>query len=117
MTAYSEEGQTAKRGISIHINEEVAREAGYRGTLAQGLMSADYLSEMMAEAFGRGWIQGGRLSVKLIVPVYAGDEITAKGVIKEIIPEGEAQRVVVDVWCENQRGQQVTVGTASALVP
>lgn len=116
MTAYSEDGQTAKRGVSIHISEEVARKAGFKGTLAQGLMSADYISELMAHTFGPGWIQGGKLSLKFIAPVYAGDEVTAKGINKEYVPEGEDQRALVEVWCENQTGQKVTIGTASALV-
>jgi len=116
MTAYSEEGQTAKRGISIHIHEEVARRAGFKGTLAQGLMSADYISELMVRAFGSGWIQGGKLSLKFIAPVYAGDTITAQGVVKGQTPEREGQRVLVETWCENQTGQRVAVGTASALL-
>jgi 3-hydroxybutyryl-CoA dehydratase len=117
MTAYSEDSQTARRGISIHIHEEIAQKAGLKGTIAQGLMSVDYISELMARTFGMGWIQRGELSVKFIAPVYAGDEITAKGVVKEQVVEGKLQRTLVEVWCENQAGQKVTVGTASAVNP
>jgi hypothetical protein len=116
MTAYSEEGQTTKRGISIHVHEEVARKAGFKGTIAQGLMSADYISEMMAQTYGPGWIRGGKLSLKFIASVYAGDEVTAKGIVQKQIQEEGTQRAIVEVWCENQTGQKVTVGTASALI-
>jgi acyl dehydratase len=117
MTAYSEDSQTARRGISIHIQEEVARKAGLKGTVAQGLMSVDYISELMAQTFGMGWIQHGELSVKFIASVYAGDEITARGVVKEQIVEDKLQQTLVEVWCENQAGQKVTVGIASAVNP
>ncbi|HWP47633.1 MAG TPA: MaoC/PaaZ C-terminal domain-containing protein [Candidatus Limnocylindrales bacterium] len=117
MTAYSEDSQTAQRGISIHIHEEVARKAGLKGTVAQGLMFVDYISELMAQTFGMGWIQHGELSVKFIASVYAGDEITARGVVKEQVIEGTYPRTLVEVWCENQAGQKVTVGIASAINP
>ncbi len=117
MTAYSEDSQTAQRGISIHIHEEVARKAGLKGTVAQGLMSVDYISELMVQTFGMGWIQHGELSVKFIAPVYAGDEITTRGVVRERVIEDKLQRTLIEVWCENQIGQKVTVGIAGAVNP
>jgi acyl dehydratase len=47
--------------------------------------------------------------------VYAGDRLTVHGVIKEKLQEGDATRVVVEVWCENQDGVKTAVGTASGL--
>jgi hypothetical protein len=38
-------------------------------------------------------------------------------VVKEMRPEGAGPRVVVEVWCENQRGEKTAVGTASGLAP
>jgi hypothetical protein len=36
--------------------------------------------------------------------------------VKDLRPEADATRVVVEVWCENQHGQKTAVGTASGLL-
>jgi hypothetical protein len=36
-------------------------------------------------------------------------------VVKELRPESGGTRVVVEVWCQNQRGEKTAVGTASGL--
>ncbi len=101
---------------NIHNDPEFARNAGLPNAISQGLTSVDYISQAMGSFFGKGWQRGGKVSVAFVSPVYAGDTITVKGVVKEIAPEGKAQRITVDVWCENQSGKKVTVGTASGLV-
>jgi len=102
--------------VSIHTDEELAKGVGLPGTVAAGLMLVDYLSEMLTDFLGTGWIQGGRIAVSFIVPVRPGDEITARGVVRGKLSEGPATRLILDVWCENQRGEKVTAGTASGLV-
>jgi acyl dehydratase len=104
------------RARSIHSDEEWARRKGFRTTLAQGMMSTAYVSEMMTRLLGAGFVKGGTMSVTFVQPVYAGDRLTVRGVVKELRPEGAAIRVVVDVWCENQHGQKTAVGTASGVI-
>jgi len=86
------------------------------GDVAGGPLLLSQLSRMMMIAFGEGWIKGGKLSAKIIRPAYAGDFITAKGIIKEKLPENSGVRYVCDVWVEKQTGEKVIVGTASGLV-
>jgi acyl dehydratase len=104
------------RTRSIHTDEAWARSKGFRTTLAQGMMSTAYISEMMMELLGAGFIRGGAMSVAFVQPVYAGDRLTVRGVVKEVRPETGGRRVVVDVWCENQHGQKTAVGTASGML-
>jgi len=112
MEAYSRlEGE-----VSIHTDDELAKKVGLPGTVAAGMMLVDYLSEMLTNFFGTGWIQGGKIAVSFILPVRAGDGVTAKGVVRDKLSEGPATRLILDVWCENQRGEKVTAGTASGLV-
>src|SRR5882724_1313669 len=99
-----------------HIDEAWARQKGFRTTLAQGMMSTAYVSEMMTRLLGAGFIKGGTMSVAFVKPVYVGDRLTVRGVVKEMRPEKEATRVVVEVWCENQHRQKTAVGTASGLL-
>ena len=105
------------RTRSIHTDEAWARQKGFRTTLAQGMMSTAYVSEMMTRLLGAGFIKGGTMSVAFIKPVYAGDRLTVHGVVKDRRRENGATRVVVEVWCENQHGEKTAVGTASGLSP
>jgi len=103
------------RPRSIHSDEAWAHEKGFRTTLAQGMMSTAYVSEMMTRFLGAGFVKGGSMSLAFVKPVYAGDRLTVHGVVKEVRPEGAGTRVVVEVWCENQDGEKTAVGTASGL--
>ncbi|MGH7314789.1 MAG: MaoC family dehydratase [Candidatus Rokuibacteriota bacterium] len=105
------------RPRSIHSDEAWAREKGFRTTLAQGMMSTAYVSEMMTHFLGAGFVKGGTLSMAFIKPVYAGDRLIVHGVVKEMRPEGVGTRVVVEVWCENQHGEKTAAGAASGLRP
>jgi len=101
---------------NIHTDDEVARQAGLPRALAQGRYPIAYISERMLEFFGQGWAQGGKLDVTLVKGVYPGDTLTVKGVVTRKIPEGNAMRLVLDVWLENQDGEPATTGTASGMV-
>ena len=103
------------RPNSIHTDEEWARKKGFRAPLAQGMMSTAYVSQLMVEFLGEGFVRGGRMSVSFIKPVIVGDTLTVHGVVKSREPEGNRTRVTVEVWCENQDGVQTMVGTASGL--
>ncbi|ETW96176.1 MAG: hypothetical protein ETSY2_46915, partial [Candidatus Entotheonella gemina] len=101
---------------NIHTDDEVARRAGLPRALAQGRYPIAYISERMLAFFGTGWIQGGKLDVTLVKGIFPGDTITVKGIITEKSPEDDALRLVLDVWLENQHGEQATAGVASGLV-
>jgi len=104
------------RPRSIHSDEAFAREKGFRTCLAQGMMSTAYASQLMVKLLGPGFALGGTLSMAFIKPVYAGDRLIARGVVKDRQPENGATRVVVEVWVENQHGEKTAVGHASGLV-
>ena len=105
------------RPRSIHTDEAWAHAKGFRTTLAQGMMSTAYASELMTRLLGKSFLAGGTLSMAFIRPVYAGDRLTVHGLIKETRREGARTRVVVEVWCENQHGEKTATGTASGLTP
>lgn len=102
---------------NIHTDDEVARRAGLPGAVAQGRYPISYLSERAMKFFGDGWVRGGRLDVALVKPIFPGDTVTARGVIRERLAEGGATRLILDMWLENQDGVRVTAGTASGLAP
>jgi 3-hydroxybutyryl-CoA dehydratase len=101
---------------SIHTDEAWARTKGFRAPLAQAMMSTAYVSELMTRFLGEGFVKGGTMSMVFIKPVYVGDRLTVRGVVKERHAEAAGTRVVVEVWCENQDGDKTAVGTASGLL-
>ena len=101
---------------NIHTDDEIARRAGLPRALAQGRYPVGYISERMMDFFGKGWVQGGNLEVSLVKGIFPGDTITVKGIITEKLPDGDAIRLVLDVWLENQAGEPATAGIASGLV-
>lgn len=103
------------RPRSIHTDPEWARAKGFPAPLAQGMMSTGYVSQMMVDFLGEGFVEGGKMSVKFIKPVIVGDTLTLHGVVRDLVPEGADTRVVVEVWCENQDGVKTMVGEASGL--
>ena len=103
------------RPKSIHTDPEWAKAKGFAAPLAQGMMSTAYVSEMMVELLGEGFIKGGKMSVKFVKPVLAGDTLTMQGCVKSKEPEGSRTRIVVEFWCENQQGVKTLVGEASGL--
>ena len=104
------------RPRSIHTDPDWARQKGFRAPLAQGMMSTAYVSEMMVAFLGEGFVQGGRMAVKFIKPVFVGDTLTLNGVVRDMQPaEAGRMRIEVEVWCENQDGVKTMVGEASGL--
>ena len=103
------------RPRSIHTDPEWAKKKGFAAPLAQGMMSTAYVSEMMVKLLGEGFVQGGRMNVKFIKPVLAGDTLTMHGRVKEKLPDAQATRIVVEFWCENQDEVKTMVGEASGL--
>jgi acyl dehydratase len=99
----------------IHFDPEFAKKAGLPAPIATGVMSSAYVCEMLARAFGIEWIRSGSLDLKFIRPIYAGDTVTARGRVTAKMETSTGVRMSLDVWCETQRGEPVTVGTASVV--
>ena len=107
-------GRDAK---NIHTDEETAKRAGLPGTIAQSrLILAGTICESMLNLFGKGWIQGGRLSIAFTRFIRPGDILTSRGIVRDKIAEDSHTRVLLEVWLENQRGERVISGEASGLV-
>ncbi len=103
------------RPKSIHTDAEWAKKKGFAAPLAQGLMSTAYVSQMMVDFLGEGFVKGGTINVSFIKPVLAGDTLTMHGEVRSKEADGAHTRVTVEFWCENQQGIKTLVGTASGL--
>ena len=98
-----------------HNDYDIAHNWGMDAPLVFASQVMEYLGEMLVKFFGVGYL-GGNLSLSIVQPMYPDDTITTRGVVIEKVTEGNKIRLVLDVWCENQKGEKVIAGKASGLV-
>jgi acyl dehydratase len=80
-------------------------------------MSFAYLHELLARQFGPDFRQGGHLSVTFLKPVYAGDTLTAHGVVSNKENIDHRTRLGLQVWLENQQGEKTAEGYVEVIIP
>lgn len=101
---------------SIHTDRDVAGESGLKGTVAQGLMVATYLSEWATDLFGPAWFQTGWMSLSFVAPLFAEDTVSLFGVVTDVTPSEAGDRIELEVWAQNQDGQNAVVGWFAAIL-
>jgi acyl dehydratase len=101
---------------NYHNDVEEARKLGFNEIVVQGTFVTCFISELMTQRFGEGWFLGGRMSLTFVNPLWAGEAVSAGGIVREITPEGTLQRAHLDVWTAKDDGTRTIVGTASALL-
>jgi acyl dehydratase len=99
---------------NYHTDVEMARALGFPDIVVQGMMSVCFVADLLTDRYGDGFLAAGKLDVRLVNVVWPGDAITARGQVRELVPEGFRRRVHLDVWCEKGDGTVTVVGTASA---
>ena len=95
-----------------HIDEEYAKGTFFKTRIAHGMLSAGFISAVMANRLpGPGCIYL-RQELSFLAPVRIGDTVTAHVEVLELDPEKNRARL--KTWCVNQKG--VTVIDGEALV-
>ena len=81
----------------VHLDAAFAATTPFKGIIAHGMLSASFMSAVLANKLpGPGTVYLGQ-SLKFKAPVRPGDNVTATVTIKEILLE--KQRVVLDTVC------------------
>ena len=102
---------------NIHTDLEVALECNLPGRNAAGAMMEGYVCELMVTMFGPAWLTSGSYAVKFIRTVDIGDCVTAKARITARRPRAARVEFEADLWCENQHGDKVMVGSGTGFRP
>lgn len=98
-----------------HINEQYAGGTYFKKRIAHGLLSASFLSAVLANQLpGPGAIFLA-LSVRFQAPVFIGDTITARAEVAQV--DSEKHRVTMNLICINQDEKQVLEGEAVLSPP
>ncbi|MFC2015075.1 MaoC family dehydratase [Chloroflexota bacterium] len=111
---FAQEGWPKK---NIHTDIDFATACGLPAKVATSATQFQgYLVQLMIDLFGIEWLSHGTMDVKFIRIVDSGDTIITKATIKSIEAKDAITRFIMDVACENQKGEKVLVGAASGCV-
>jgi 3-hydroxybutyryl-CoA dehydratase len=94
----------------IHIDKSFAAKTPLGGTIAHGMLSLAYVSEMMTSAFGRNWLSEGKLRAKFKEPARPGDTLTINGKIVCIEKKDDVSYANCSFECLNQKGEMIVIG-------
>lgn len=98
-----------------HVNQAYAEATFFKSRIAHGLLSAGFISAVIANRLpGPGTIYI-RQQVEFTAPVYFGDTITAEVEVLDL--DRAANRAVLKTLCTNQREQVVIRGEAVVSPP
>ena len=97
----------------IHIDESFAAQTPLGGTIAHGMLILAYVSEMMTAAFGKSWLEGGKLSVRFKAPARPKDILTITGKIDSIEYKEDIPHVNCGLESHNQEGETIVIGKAT----
>ena len=111
-------GYAAVSGDSnpVHVDPEFAAGSSFGRIVAHGMLTLVFVSDMLAQAFGRSWMESGKLKVRFRAPVYPGDDITTFGKVTGVTDEDAGQRIRCVVGCRKLDGQEVVTGEATVVV-
>ncbi|MBW2424445.1 MAG: hypothetical protein JRG86_09360 [Deltaproteobacteria bacterium] len=102
-------------GKNYHTDREAAKKLGFPNIVVQGMMSTCFVSQLMQDRFGMGWLQGGRMSVKLTNVLWVDETVSTHARVRDESAEGTRTRIHCDVWVEKEDGTRVILGSASAI--
>src|SRR4051794_40496425 len=98
-----------------HVNEVEAGQGMFGGRIAHGLLSAGFISTVLAMRLpGPGTIYLSQ-NLRFVRPVRIGDTVTARVEVVEVMTEQRRVRLATRV--SNQRGEKVIDGEAVVMLP
>ena len=96
----------------MHVDEEFAKNAGYPGVFAHGMLSMGYLGEFLHKAAG-GVGNVRKFRARFAKLTWPGDVVSCKGTVTAVRNDGGTKLVDCDIWTETQSGEKKVVGTAT----
>ena len=99
----------------IHLDEDAGAKSIFGRRVAQGMLTAGFISGVFGTQFpGQGTIYLSQ-SVRFLKPVFMGDAITVRLKVLEVMTG--KNRIRVETTCLNQDGKKVLVGEAVVMPP
>ena len=115
-TVAADNGRIQTQEPTIHDDDDYAKSQGLPGIIADGMISTNWIMDLLLDTFGADFAKRGRLRTKYIAPIYEDQVVTSCARVTAIEPDGDATACRLDVWCEDDTGKKLTVGEAVAYV-
>lgn len=93
----------------LHLDPVFAAGTQFGGIIAHGMLTLAFVSEMMAAAHGRDWLETGGLRVRFKGAAYVGDNVAAWG---NPAKEQDSSRTYSVGVRNSSTGQELIAGTA-----
>ena len=101
----------------LHLDPNFAATTRFGGVIAHGMLILAFISEMMAGAFERAWLETGALRVRFKGAAYLGDRVQAQGRVTKQESLSQGSKLSCAVVVRNQEnGQELISGTASVVL-
>jgi len=97
----------------IHVDDEAAKAAGFKGRIAHGALSASFISAVLGDDLPGPGAVFVELNLRFRKPAFIGDEITAVAEVVEI--NARTGRVKMRCHCEVD-GNKICRGDAGVFV-
>ena len=105
--------------IPLHTDEAYARSTHFGALIAPGVMSfmAVWNKYLEQDYFGDEFIAGKSTKIEWLKPVYAGDALTGKVVVSNLVKRNAKNGIVeVSIEVYNQKGELVLTNATESVV-
>ena len=100
----------------LHLDTEFAATTMFGGIIAHGMLTLAFISEMMASAFERAWLETGGLRVRFKGAAYLGDKVGTQGRVTKEVSASQERRLSCNVAVNSlDHGQELISGTATVV--
>jgi acyl dehydratase len=107
----AEYSRVSKDPNPMHVDEELAKAAGYPTVYAQGMLGMAYLARHLTGVCGVGKLK--RIKVRFKTLTWPGEQITCRARVTEINKQGKSDWVTCEIQTENESGEPKVIGTAT----
>ena len=92
-------------GPNIHTDDALARANGLPGRVADGMVSTNWISTLLTDAFGGRYLEGGSLRTRYVRPIFEDERIEV--VVR--ITDRRTGRTGASTWWLRWRASRRTV--------
>jgi len=112
-TIAADDGRIHTQPPTIHDDDDYARSQGLPGIIADGMISTNWIQGLLVDVFGPAVASRSRLRTKYIAPIYENQPVIACAKVETVTGTADEKTVcVLEVWCEDDTGKKLTVGSA-----
>ena len=112
-TVEADDGRIHQGPPTIHDDDDFARSQGLPGIIADGMVSTNWIMGLLLDVFGQDAARRGRLRTKYVKPIYEDQTVVSCARVKHVHGTPEGDNVYqLDVWCESDAKDVLTVGEA-----